>query len=177
MSDLRPFGTDVTLDGIDLDNETSDGSNYDVFLKALRGYMDGDSSRTYYISADPMAGQVGNGDSTGIPASVFQYIDFLNVQFYNDETNEIGGSGFEDNIKAWDDLCSSTSPSPKLVVGIPGGDGAADYYKTADEIAGVVSDIQGMGLANLGGFSVWDAGRADSNSGFAEALKNAVSGS
>lgn len=177
MSDLRPFGSGVTLDGVDLDNESSDGSNYDTFLSTLRDSMNGDSSRTYYISADPMAGQVGNGDSTGIPASVFKYIDFLNVQFYNDETNEIGGSGFDDNIKAWDDLCSSTSPSPKLVVGMPGGDGAADYYKTADEIPDIVSSIQGMGLANLGGFTVWDAGRAAQNEGFAAALKSAASGS
>lgn len=177
MSDLRPFGSDVTLDGIDLDNEDSDGSNYDTFLSTLRDFMNGDSSRSYYISGTPMASQVGNGDDTGIPASVFQYIDFLNVQFYNDQVNEIGGSGFEDNIKAWDDLCSNTSPSPKLVVGMPGGPDAADYYKTADEIADVVSDIKGMGLANLGGFTIWDAGRADANEGFPEALKNAVSGS
>lgn len=177
MSDLRPFGSNVTLDGVDLDNETGDGSDYDTFLETVRNYMDADTSRPYYISADPMAGQVSSGDSTSIPSSLFKYIDFLNVQFYNDQANEIGGPDFEDNIKAWDELCSNTSPSPKLVVGVPGGPGAADYSKTADEISSVVSSIKSMGLTNLGGFAVWDAGRAETNTGFAEALKNAVSGS
>lgn len=166
----------MTLDGVDLDNETGNGANYDTFLEAVRKYMDGDSSHTYYISADPEAHTVADGDSTSIPQSVFQYIDFMNIQFYNDDNNEVGASNFSNSIKAWDSLLSSISPSPKLVVGMPGGDGAADFSQTADQISSTVSEVQGYGLANFGGFSIWDAGHAASNTGFSAALKSALSG-
>lgn len=176
MSDLRPFGSDVTLDGVDLDNETGNGANYDTFLQAVKNYMDGDSSHTYYISADPMAHTVADGESTSIPPSVFQYIDFLNVQFYNDDNNEVGAANFSNSIQAWDSLLSSVSPSPKLVVAMPGGDGSADFSQTADEVTSTVSEVKGYNLANFGGFSVWDAGYAASNTGFSAALKSALSG-
>lgn len=35
MTDLRPFGKDVTLDGVDLDNETGNGTHYDTFMSTL----------------------------------------------------------------------------------------------------------------------------------------------
>ncbi|KAF3763445.1 family 18 glycoside hydrolase [Cryphonectria parasitica EP155] len=181
MQDLRPFGTDVVLDGVDLDNETGDGSNYDTFLSTLTGYFGSDTSKSYYISADPMCSQVDAGDSTSIPKSVMKYINFMNVQFYNDDSNELGASNFESNIQAWDALFSSVSPSPKLVVAIPGGKGAADTTNSnpvdiqdADQIKSSISTIKGMGLKNLGGVAIWDAGYAANNTGFSAAVKGAL---
>lgn len=119
MTDLRSFGKEVTLNGVDLDNGTGNGTHYDTFMSTLTLYFKTDSSRTYYVSADPEASQVSGGNKTSIPKSVMPYINFLNVQSYNDQVNELGGPGFKKNIQAWDKLLSSVSPNPKLIVAIP----------------------------------------------------------
>lgn len=176
MADLRPFGSDVNLDGVDLDNETGDGSFYDDFVSALKSYFDG-ASDTYYISADPVCGAVGGGNNTSIPESIMPSIDFLNIQFYNNDKQEIGADGFEDNIKQWDSLLSSVSPSPKLVVGIPGGEGAAMDgvdIQNATQISKTVASIKEMNLANFGGMMIWDAGYAMANDGFPAAVRGAL---
>lgn len=51
-SNTRPFGTAV-LDGIDLDIEGGGSQSYPAFLKKLRGYMDGDKTKQYYVTAAP----------------------------------------------------------------------------------------------------------------------------
>lgn len=176
MTDLRPFGSDVILDGVDLDNESGDGSYYDELVAALRGYFDG-ASQSYYLSADPVCGAVADGNATSIPESIMPYIDFMNIQFYNNDQQEVGSSGFEDNVKQWDSLLSTFSPSPKLIVGIPGGVGAAmagPDILTASNVTTVVSGIKDLDLANFGGMMVWDAGYAMSNTGFPAALKGAL---
>lgn len=95
---------------------------------------------------------------------------------YNNEASEIGSDGFEDNIKKWDSQLSSVDPSPKLVVGIPGGGDAADKgsIQTADQISKSIASIKGMSLKNLGGVAIWDAGRAAENDGFSDAIKKAL---
>lgn len=176
MSDLRPFGNDVILDGVDLDNETGDGSYYDDFVAALKNYFDG-ASDSYYISADPVCGAVGDGNNTSIPESIMPSIDFLNIQFYNNDQQEIGATGFEANVKQWDSLLSGISPSPKLVVAIPGGDGAAMdgvAIQNATQISQTIASIKDMNLANFGGVTIWDAGHAMTNDGFPAAVKGAL---
>lgn len=176
MSDLRPFGSDVTLDGVDMDNETGDGSFYEDFVAQLKSYFNG-ASQTYYLSADPVCGAVGDGNNTSIPESIMPSIDFLNIQFYNNDKQEIGADGFENNIKQWDSLLSGVSPSPKLFVGIPGGEGAAQDgvdIQTADQISKTIAGIKDMNLANFGGMMIWDAGYAMNNTGFPAAVKGAL---
>lgn len=177
MNDLRPFGSDVTLDGVDLDNETGDGSYYEEFVAKLVSYFDDDSSNIYYLSADPVCGSVGDGNKTSIPESIMHQIDFLNIQFYNNDKQEIGSDGFEDNIKQWDTLLSSMDPSPKLFVGVPGGEGAARDgvdIQDATQISQTIAGIKDMDLASFGGMMIWDAGYAMNNTGFPEAVKSAL---
>lgn len=52
--DLRPFGSDVVLDGVDFDNESGDGSYYSDLVTELRSKTSSDTSKSYYLSADPM---------------------------------------------------------------------------------------------------------------------------
>lgn len=69
------------MDGVDLDNETGDGSHYDTFVKAVKDYYSKDTSKSYYISADPMCGQAGKtGTDTSIPQAAMSYIDWMNIQ-------------------------------------------------------------------------------------------------
>ncbi|PSR88696.1 glycoside hydrolase superfamily [Coniella lustricola] len=176
---LRPFGS-VILDGLDVDNETGSGTHYDTFLSTLSASIKSDSSHTYYLSAAPEAHTVDAGDDTSIPESTMKYFDWLNIQFYNDATNEIGASGFNSSITKWNTLLSGISPSPKLVVGVPGGTGAADAssskpaMQTADQIKDTVAGIKSLKLSNFGGVAIWDAGYAAKNTGFSAAVKSAL---
>lgn len=184
MTDLRPFGSDVIMDGVDMDNESGNGNYYNDFVATLRGYFDSSSKTQYYLSGTPMCNQAAAGDKTSIPQSIMQYIDFLNIQFYNNDQQELGAPEFNSTVKQWDTLLSSISPSPKLLVGIPGGKGAADTgsgspsnppdIQTATQISKTVAGIKGLGLKNFGGIMIWDAGYAMSNDGFAAAVKGAL---
>lgn len=176
MANLRPFGSDVVLDGVDMDNETGDGSYYDDFAQELRSYF-ASASRKYYLSADPVCGAVGDGNDTSIPASLLPKLDFLNVQFYNDDQQGLGTDGFARNLRQWDRLLSSVKPSPRLFVGIPGGEGATHdevAVQNASEISRTIADVKNMNLLNFGGMMVWDIGYAENNTGFAEAVKGAL---
>lgn len=98
--------------------------------------MDSDSSRKYLMSAEPMCGFVNDAEFS-IPDSVLSVLDFVNIQFYNDEDQGIGGKDFETNIKAWDKHFGAVGPGPgpKLYLGVPGGEGAAgSNVQSADEI-------------------------------------------
>ncbi|KAL1868880.1 Chitinase 2 [Diaporthe australafricana] len=173
-ADLRPFGSDVTLDGLDLDNETGNGAFYKEFVSEVRSKMDSDSSRTYLISAEPVCGVFEETESS-IPDSVLPMLDFVNVQFYNNEPQGIGGSDFEDVIKAWADKFAAASPSPKLFLGIPGGEGAArSNIQSAGEIKETIAAVKDMGITGFGGVGIWDAGYAMVDEAFPEAVKSAL---
>lgn len=45
-----------------------------------------------------MCDAVGYGNKTSIPEAIMHQMDFLNIQFYNDDKQEIGADGFEANI-------------------------------------------------------------------------------
>lgn len=171
--DIRPFGK-VVLDGLDLDNESGNGKFYNEFVTEMRSKMDSDSSRKYLMSAEPMCGVVDKTDSS-IPDSVLPMLDFVSVQFYNNEPQGIGGADFEDNIKAWADKISAASPAPKLFLGIPGGEGAAGTnVQSADDIKKTIESVKGMNLAGFGGVGIWDAPFAMLDDAFPEAVKSSL---
>lgn len=170
--DLRPFGSNVVLDGVDLDNETGDGSYYVDLVTELRSKMSSDSSKSYYISADPVCSEYTSSDAS-IPDDVLPKLDFVNVQFYNNQQQGIGGSAFETTLQGWGKKLTGVSPSPKLFLGIPGGTGAASTnIQSATEIK---STIQSAKSSNdFGGVMIWDAGYAMANAGFPNAVKSAL---
>lgn len=172
--DIRPFGTDVILDGLDLDNESGNGSFYKEFVTEMRSKMDSDSSRKYLMSAEPMCGVVDDPESS-IPDSVLSMLDFVNVQFYNNRDQGIGGKDFEANIKAWAEKFADASPSPKLYLGIPGGeDAAGSNVQSADEIKKTIESVKKMNLPGFGGVGIWDAGFAMADEAFPEAVKSSL---
>lgn len=174
LADLRPFGSEVTLDGLDLDNETGNGKFYEEFVTEVRSKMDSDSSRTYLISAEPVCGVYKLTDSS-IPDSVLPMIDFVSVQFYNNEDQGIGGGDFNEVIRAWADKFAAASPSPKLFLGIPGGEGAArTNIQSADEIKKTIAAVKDLNITGFGGVGIWDAGFAMVDEAFPEAVKSAL---
>lgn len=172
--DIRPFGSKVILDGLDLDNESGNGSFYKEFVTEMRSKMDSDSSRKYLMSAEPMCGVVDDPESS-IPDSVLSMLDFVNVQFYNNQDQGIGGKDFETNIKAWAKKFADASPSPKLYLGIPGGeDAAGSNVQSADEIKKTIESVKKMNLTGFGGVGIWDAGFAMADDAFPEAVKSSL---
>jgi chitinase len=172
--DIRPFGKDVILDGLDLDNESGNGKFYNEFVTEMRSKMSSDSSKKYLMSAEPVCADVQATDSS-IPDSVLPMLDFVNIQFYNNEGEGIGGDKFQDNIQAWAKKFAAASPSPKLFLGIPGGPGAASSnIQSADEIKKTITSVKNMNLTNFGGVGVWDAGFAMADPAFPEAVKGSL---
>lgn len=175
-NDLRPFGPDITLDGLDLDNESGNGKFYKEFVTELRSKMDSDDTKEggYLMSAEPMCGFFNDAESS-IPDSVLPMLDFVSVQFYNNKDQGIGGSQFESAIKSWADKLAAVSPSPKLFLGIPGGEGAAtSNIQSADEIKETITSVKDMKLTGFGGVGVWDAPFAMLDDAFPEAVKSSL---
>lgn len=178
---LRPFGSDVILDGIDLDNESGNGKYYPDFVKALRSHMGNSTGKSYYISADPMAPEdatYADDASTSIPDSILPYLDWVNVQFYNAGDQSVGGSAFQETMQAWGKKLGAVDPAPKLLLGIPGGPGEAnDGIQTAAEISQTLSTVQGWGVDGFSGVGIWDCGSAMTNSGFLDSIQSSLTGS
>ena len=172
--DLRPFGSEIKLDGLDLDNESGNGKFYKEFVTELRSKMDSDPSKDYLMSAEPMCAFFNDAESS-IPDSVLPMLDFVNVQFYNNEAQGIGGSEFKSAIQSWAGKLAAASPSPKLFLGVPGGKGAASTnIQSADEIKKTITSVKGMNLTGFGGVGVWDAGFAMADDVFPEAVKSSL---
>lgn len=58
--------------------------------------MDTDTSKQYYISAAPQCVR----PDASIPLDAMQAMDFIWVQFYNNDDCNIGQSGFDASFKA-----------------------------------------------------------------------------
>ncbi|KAK4222569.1 putative endochitinase chi3 [Podospora fimiseda] len=179
MQDIRPFGKDLILDGLDLDNENEKGTFYNEFVTEVRSKMDSDSSREYLISANPMAGVLSREEDF-IPRSVFSMLDFISVQFYNNPDQGIGGSKFEETIKAWAGVVADAK-RPKLFLGIPGpfkdegnGGAAGSNIQSADQIKTTIESVKGMNLPGFGGVGIWDAAYAMGDEKFPLAVKTGL---
>lgn len=178
---LRPFGSGVTLDGIDLDNEAGTAEYYPDFVKSLRGHMGNSTGGgQYYISADPMAAEdatYADDTSTSIPDSLLPLLDWVNVQFYNAGDQSVGGSAFKQTMQTWAKKLSAVTPSPKLLLGIPGGEGeASDGIQTADEIAETLATVQSWNVDGFAGVGIWDCGSAMTNTGFLNSIQSSLGG-
>lgn len=144
-------------------------------MQELRSKMGGSSDKTYYISAEPMCSFYDQSDSS-IPDAILSQLDFVNIQFYNNPDQGIGGSEFTTTIQGWARKFAAVSPSPKLYLGVPGGEGAAtSNVQTADQITATIQSVKTMNVTNFGGVGIWDAGYAMQNSGFQAAVKSALS--
>lgn len=168
-SDLRPLGP-VKVDGFDIDNENNSTEHYNTLVSAIRKIYADDKTKQYYISAAPQCPR----PDASIPLPAMQTMDFVFVQFYNNEDAgcDLGQPGFVDSFTAWSkDLSgNSTVPGkgPKLYVGVPacpGTDCAGTGYVDAATMGTVIKSAQAAGVGNFGGVMLWDAAEAKMNVG------------
>lgn len=164
-SNMRPFGS-VKVDGFDIDNEDHSTDHYNTFVSALRAAFVADKSKQYYISAAPQCPR----PDESIPLQAMQSMDFVFVQFYNNEAAkcDIGQPGFVDSLKAWSgDLSgNSTTPGkgPKLFVGAPACPKCAGKgYLEPKDMGGVIKSAMAANITNFGGVMLWDGAEGKLN--------------
>ncbi|KKY22805.1 putative glycoside hydrolase family 18 protein [Phaeomoniella chlamydospora] len=172
---IRPFGS-VVLDGFDMDNESSDSSNYETFISALRTYAS-NATKPMYLSAAP---QCPRPDANIPLASMQSSLDFIWVQFYNNPSCGLkAGTAFLDSVTAWSDDINSTTAaadgesftkidngvsSPRLYIGAPAFyEAGKDAYTPAADLADLFDEVRDLGLANLGGGMLWNAEWGEEN--------------
>jgi chitinase len=158
---LRPFGTEVIVDGFDLDNENHSTEHYETFATALRERFTIDDSKTYYLSAAP---QCPIPDES-IPLGALQQADFVWVQFYNNPSCNIDTPGFRQSFQAWSDLLASGTQvrGPRLYIGAAGFEGAGTGYVKGSGLGTRVSTARGLYVENFGGVMLWDGSEAALN--------------
>jgi chitinase len=158
---LRPFGTDVIVDGFDLDNEDHSTEHYETFATALRERFTTDDSKTYYLSAAP---QCPIPDES-IPLGALQQADFVWVQFYNNPSCNIDTPGFRQSFQAWSDLLASGTQmrGPRLYIGAAGFEGAGSGYVKGSGLGTRVRTARGLYVENFGGVMLWDGSEAALN--------------
>lgn len=158
---LRPFGSDVVVDGFDLDNENHSTDHYETFATALRERFTTDDSKTYYLSAAPQCPI----PHESIPIGALQQADFVWVQFYNNPSCNLDTPGFQQSFKAWSELLASGMQvrGPRLYIGAAGFEGAGTGYVKGSGLGTRVRSAKGLYVENFGGVMLWDGSEAALN--------------
>ena len=171
LSALRPFGTDVTLDGFDIDNEDHSTTYYSTFVTSLRSALNEDRSKTYYISSAPQCPR----PDQSIPLDAMQTMDFVFVQFYNNGLCNVGQAGFLESFRAWSSDLSARLSRTRLFIGVPAcATCAGSGYLDSNAIGEVIQIAKGAQVKNFGGLVLWDGAEAVTNGNFQDAVRNAL---
>ncbi|KAF7539571.1 hypothetical protein G7054_g2053 [Neopestalotiopsis clavispora] len=176
--ELRPFGQDVVLDGLDIDNEEPSSKYYLDFVTTLRSLMLTDAPRRYLIGATPWVGGLGDDTSKiSIPIGILGLLDYVAVQFYNADDGGLGTNNFQTWLERWVDAIHKANPSTKMLFGVmvkgagndgPWAHGAADMKKR-------LKDIVAQNLPGFGGAAIWEAGAAmNSDENYFQSVATAI---
>lgn len=175
---LRPFD-DAVIDGFDMDFEST-VSNVAAFAQQLRTNMDGDSSKSYYLTAAPQCPYPDAADNDMLNAVSF---DAVFVQFYNNYCglgSYVAGSTTQNNFdfNTWDNWAKTTSANKNIQVflGVPADTTAAGSgYEPISSLTPIIQYSQTF--SSFGGVMMWDASQAYANNGFISGVASAMGGS
>ncbi|KAH8596795.1 glycoside hydrolase superfamily [Bisporella sp. PMI_857] len=166
----RPFGTSA-VDGFDFDYEAT-VNNMIPFGVELRRLMDADKASTgknWLLTVAPQCEFPDRANGAMLDGQVF--FDIVMIQFYN---NWCGVQNFNNpnawNYPVWHNWAKTASKNPnvKLMIGVPGGPGAAGSgYVDAATLAPIIQ--YGKGYDTFTGIMMWDASRVWQNPGFLDA--------
>jgi len=153
--DPRPFGSTV-LDGVDLDIENGENAGYSALISQLRSHYSG-ASKTYYISGAPQCvypdAALGPSSGTALTKSGVT-LDYIVVQFYNNEVCNVGQSSFKTSFNNW----AATSVR-RVMVGFLGTSGSG--YLSSSQLNQALAEV--WGNAKFGGVMAWDTGTVTHN--------------
>ncbi|RUS18372.1 glycoside hydrolase superfamily [Endogone sp. FLAS-F59071] len=155
----RPFGSNVILDGVDLDLEQSTTSGYGAFVNKLKTYFD-NSGRKYWISGAPQCG-IPDPDMDTLLKTV--WFDYVNPQFYNNWCYFTGTNFNYATVNpqyglSWVAYAPNfVNPNTKLLLGVPApGGGNGGNYDVLPNVQSVVPQLA-QNYSNLfGGVMFWD---------------------
>lgn len=157
---LRPFGgTDVVIDGFDIDNENHSTEYYETFASALREQFDNDDSKTFYLSAAPQC-PIPN---ESIPLGALRQADFVWVQFYNNPSCNLDSPSFEQSFQNWSRLLAEGTQGgrePRLFIGTAGFEGAGSGYVDGPGLFHKIRNVPDLHVDNFGGVMLWDGSEA-----------------
>ena len=140
-SDLKPF-KGISLDGVDLDIETTTTQYYVDFVRAIRQLMLTDKSKSYIITGAPQCpypdykmGPAGKGT---VLSDIPQEFDYLFVQFYNNWCNLGNPAPFNSSITKWFEFAENTKArygsGPKILIGVPSHPKAGEGYQPPEVV-------------------------------------------
>ncbi|KAI0225296.1 Chitinase 2 [Massospora cicadina] len=152
---MRPFHN-ATLDGINLNLESGNQNNYDVFLKTLRSRFN-NADKEYYVTASPQCVYPDNNLQVIMDNN---HMDALFIQFYN---NLCGMQNYNpysaSNWNVWENWArkKSINSKVKLFLGVPATASAASYgYVEPSQVVQIAKQIKKKSQY-FGGVAVWDA--------------------
>ncbi|KIX09252.1 uncharacterized protein Z518_00331 [Rhinocladiella mackenziei CBS 650.93] len=168
----RPFGTDVIVDGFDLDIESGSNFGYADLVNELRAKFVG-QPKTYYISSAPQCVVPDSHLGDAIANAPFDYVF---VQYYN--TNQCSARSLfnsgtlntnTDITYGWASWLQQNSKNPgvKMFLGLPASPDAAHSsdYLNLDEAKSLIeayacgNDYQSI----FGGVMLWEATFSENN--------------
>ncbi|KAJ3193688.1 hypothetical protein HK101_004352, partial [Irineochytrium annulatum] len=162
-SEPRPF-TDVILDGIDLDIEKSVVQQELVKLaQRLRSLNPG-----LIVTSAPQC-FLGDANNSGSDANLGNFLkttsayDYIQVQFYNNPSCEIGAVGFEANFKKWVSLYGKN-----VVILLPGSSASAGngFVQNTADVAAAAKKLRAAYTADIfNAIGLFDVSSAEGASG------------
>lgn len=161
--ELRPFGSAI-LDGLDFDNESGKSTGYQAMATRLRSYFATDSNRRYYMTAAPQCPfPTDEGE-----LSLFRGLDYISVQFYNNNVCNLGESGFMKSVQKWSDAIGDAK---LLIGGLASNADKDEGYIDAKAFGKLLDSIWALNLKNYGGVMLWEAELAKANGDYQKKLK------
>ncbi|TLD19688.1 hypothetical protein PspLS_09401 [Pyricularia sp. CBS 133598] len=176
----RPFGS-ASIDGFDLDFETTQTSNLLPFARRLRKLIDdansnSKDSRKFLLTAAPQCVYPDLPMDSMLSSDVA--FDLVMVQFYN---NVCGADAFTAgsskqsafNFATWEDWAKANNRKTKVFVGVPGASTAAGTgYVNATDLKGIVE--YSKKYSTFAGIMIWDIAQVWSNTGFLDAVSKSL---
>ncbi|KAI0107767.1 glycoside hydrolase superfamily [Nemania sp. FL0031] len=171
----RPFGSAV-VDGFDFDFESTT-QNFVPFASQLRSLMDGDGSKTFYLSAAPQCVYPDAAMNDMLDGAIA--FDWINIQFYNNFCGVINFSNPNAwNFNVWDTWAKQTSKNPnvRVFIGVPANTGAGGGYVDASTLGSIISSTK-SDYSSFGGIMMWDMSQLFQNNGFLSSVVSSLGGS
>ncbi|KXS98287.1 hypothetical protein AC579_6006 [Pseudocercospora musae] len=157
---IRPFGTDVVLDGFDIDAENDMPDYYGTFASALRAKYATNTSKPYYLSGSPHCPI----PDTSLPLDAMLQFDWVWPRFYNAMRCNMDSAGFLNSLSAWSrQLYINGTIGPRLFPGVAVSNLTSSGDVPGADLNNYISRINLTNMTNFGGLMLWDGSFALAN--------------
>lgn len=150
---IRPFGTNVVLDGFDIDSEVGTTEHYGNFTTALRAIYARNTTKPFYISSAPPC----TLPSKNLPLDALLQLDWVWPQFYDARSCGFNSTGFQASILAWSRrLYDNGVIGPLFYVGATATNRSSSGFVPGASLQSFLGQLDTNNLTNFGGMMLWD---------------------